>query len=90
VGSNGFTVSLSDPFDPGSKDTFEYRFDCGSGTYEDWASSSSAHCSADNGPATLDVRAQIRDDDDGVSKQYTGSVEVKEICSFPIPDTTPI
>jgi hypothetical protein len=82
--SDGFRVSLSNPSDPGSGDMpFEYHFDCGSGDYGDWSSSSSAHCSVD-GPATLDVAAQIRDDDGGVSKKYTGSVQVRKICTLPI------
>jgi len=79
--ADGFRVSLRKPVDPGSKDKpFTYHFDCGSGTYGDWSPYSSAQCSVD-GPATLDVKAQIRDDDGGLSQEYTGSVRVKKICA---------
>ncbi len=85
-GPDGFDLSIGDPSDPGSRDTFEYRFDCGSGTYGDWSSSSSAHCSTDGSPATLDVRAQSRDDDGGIGKEYTASVPVSKACNCPISD----
>lgn len=85
AGSGGFNLSLIEPSDPGTKDTFEYRFDCGSGAYKNWGASNSVHCSADI-PTTLVTRAQIRDDG-GVSDEYTKTLEVKKIYSCPFSST---
>jgi len=86
AGSGRFNLSLIEPSDPGTKDTFEYHFDCGSGTYWDWGASNSAHCSAD-GPGTLVTKAQIRDDDGGVSDEYTKTLQVEKVYSCPFSST---
>jgi hypothetical protein len=84
-GSGRFNLSLIEPSDPGSKDTLEYRFDCGNGNYGDWGSSNSTYCSVSGDSVTLVVKAQIRDDDGGVSEEYTKSVQVKQPSTPPIP-----
>jgi hypothetical protein len=75
-----FNLSLSDVTDAGSADTHEYRFDCGSGTFGDWGAAASTQCSAGDGLNTLTVRGQVRDDDDGLSAEYSGSVTVNNLA----------
>jgi hypothetical protein len=64
--------------DAGSADTHEYRFDCGSG-YGQWGSASSTSCAAGDGPGSLTVNGEVRDDDGGIS-EYTGSVSVNNVA----------
>ena len=68
-----FTLSLTNPSDPSTADTFTYAFDCGSG-YGAFGSSSTAAC-ATSSVGTRSVGGKIRDDDGGVS-EYRATVEV--------------
>ena len=77
-----FQISLTSPVDPSTADVaagFNYRFDCGSGTFGSYSSSSTANCTPnDNG--TLTVRGQIRDKDMGESPIYTATVTVNNVA----------
>ncbi len=73
-----FNVSLGNVQDPGSADTFEYRFDCGSG-YGPWGSASSASCAAGDGPGSLGVKGEVKDNDGGTN-EYTASVTVDNVA----------
>jgi hypothetical protein len=76
---DSFNLSLSNPVDPGSADTFVYAFDCGDGSgYGAFGSSNSTSCST-NDDGTRTVNAKIRDDDDGVT-EYTASVSVQNVA----------
>jgi hypothetical protein len=76
-GSN-IALSLTDVVDPGS-DAHEYRFKCGADDWGDWGSSASASCAtSDNG--TVVVQGQVRDDDDGLSEEYSASVTVNNVA----------
>jgi hypothetical protein len=78
-GSN-FTLSLDDVQDPGSADTHQYNFDCGDGSgFGGWDNASSVQCSAGDGPNTLTVKGQVRDDDEGLSAEYSHSVTVNNL-----------
>jgi uncharacterized protein YfcZ (UPF0381/DUF406 family) len=88
-GSN-IELSLSDVNDPGSADTHEFRFSCdGGSTWTDWGASASHSCStSDNG--TRSVRGQVRDDDGGMSEEYSASVTVNNVAptaTFNAPDS---
>lgn len=69
---DAFTLSLDSVVDPGA-DTFEYRFDCGSG-YGAWGTGASASCPTST-IGTRAVKGEVRDDDGG-STEYTSSVAV--------------
>ena len=73
-------LSLTDVVDPGSADTFEYRFSCDGGTtWTAWSSTSTHACSTnDNG--TRSVKGQVRDDDGGESAEYSASVTVNNVA----------
>ncbi len=73
-----FNVSLGNVQDASSADTHEYRFDCGSG-YGAWGSATSASCDAVDGPGSLSVKGEVRDDDGGVS-EYTSNVTVNNLA----------
>jgi Endonuclease/Exonuclease/phosphatase family len=70
-------LALTGPSDPSAADTaagFTYAFDCGTGSFGAFSSTSTASCpTADTG--TRSVRGQIRDKDGGVTT-YTASVDV--------------
>jgi predicted extracellular nuclease len=71
--SSSFTISLSDPVDPASADTFTYAFDCGDG-FGAYGTTASKTCVA-NTPGTQHVAARIKDDDGGVTT-YDATVTV--------------
>jgi hypothetical protein len=75
---SSFNVSLGNVQDAGSADTHEYRFDCGSG-YGQWGSASSTSCAAGDGPGSLNVNGEVRDDDGG-SNEYSASVTVDNVA----------
>jgi hypothetical protein len=75
---SSFNVSLGNVQDAGSADTHEYRFDCGSG-YGQWGSASSTSCAAGDGPGSLTVNGEVRDDDGG-SNEYSASVTVDNVA----------
>ena len=77
-GSN-FQLSLTDVVDPGSADTHQFRFDCGSG-FGQWGAASSVQCPAGNGPNTLTVKGQVKDNNGGLSAEYSGSVSVSNLA----------
>ena len=81
-------LSLSAVSDPGSADTFEYRFSCDDGTtWTEWATSNSSTCSTtDNG--TVLVKGQVRDDDGG-SNEYSDSVTVNNVAPTATLTTAP-
>ena len=68
-----FTLSLTNPIDPDTGDTFTYAFDCGDG-YGAFGASSTASCTADE-VGTLSVGGKIRDSDGAVT-EYRGDVDV--------------
>ncbi len=72
-------LSLTDATDPaGPNDTLEYRFDCGNG-FGDWGASNTRSCPTnDNGNVT--VRAQVRDEDGGLSDIYQKVVTVNNVA----------
>jgi hypothetical protein len=86
-----FDLKLSNPQDASSADEaagFTYAFDCdladAAPDYQGgFTSSSSVNCPADDGPATLNVGAKIKDKDDGV-REYplsgTASVTIKNVA----------
>jgi hypothetical protein len=72
------TVTDSSPLD-----TFEYRFDCdNNGSFEiSWQTSASAQCTFDDDTGSpFTVRAQARDDDDGLSNVGTTTVTVNNVA----------
>jgi hypothetical protein len=73
-------LSLTGVVDPGSADTHAYRFSCdGGATWTDWGSSNSHTCPTnDNGSKA--VKGQVRDDDGGVSDEYSASVTVDNVA----------
>ncbi|HEX3255750.1 MAG TPA: Ig-like domain-containing protein [Gaiellaceae bacterium] len=77
---SSFTISLTAPHDLSSADTtagFQYKFDCGNGTFGAYGAGSSASCpSSDDG--TLTVRGRIKDKDGGYTN-YTASVQVNNV-----------
>jgi hypothetical protein len=77
------SLSLRGPSDPGREDTFTYAFDCGGSSYGAFRQSNSANCPT-NDKGTRSVKAQIMDDDGGVSEEYTKSVRVKKVSSHSI------
>jgi hypothetical protein len=87
-----FSLSLSNPNDPGSNDTFTYQFDCGDGSgYAAATTTANETCGTnDNGPRS--VKLKILDDDGGFT-EYTGTVTVVNvppvITSFTCP-TDPV
>jgi hypothetical protein len=72
-------ISLSDVVDPGTADTFTYRFSCDGGTtWTAYGASTSHSCpTTDNGSKT--VKGQVRDDDNGESPEYSQAVTVKNV-----------
>jgi hypothetical protein len=74
-----FDLSLTGAHDPSAADSvagFLYAFDCGYG-YGAWSASSSASCQTyDNG--VLDVKAKIKDKDDGET-EYGATVTVNNL-----------
>ena len=79
---SSFNLSLTAVTDPSGPDTtagFQYKFDCGAG-YGAYGASSSTSCStATDGPATLAVKATVKDKDGG-EREYTGSVTVNNVA----------
>ena len=79
-GSN-IALSLSSPTDPSSADTasgFQYAFDCGSGSFSLFGTTSTFVCpTTDNGNRT--VRGQIRDKDLDI-RTYSASVAVNNVA----------
>jgi hypothetical protein len=75
---DAFTLALTNPQDVSADMAgLQYRFDCGVG-YGAWGASSSRSCPAtDNG--MINVAAQIRDADGGVSP-YSGTVQVMNLA----------
>lgn len=72
-------LSLGGVQDPGTADTHEYRFDCGSGTFGDWGNSSTSSCpTTDDGQLT--VKGQVRDDDGGLSPVYEETITVNNVA----------
>jgi len=72
-------ISLSNVVDPGTADTFEYRFKCGDGLWSAYGVSSSHACPTDdNGVVT--VKGQVRDDDGGESDVYSADVTVNNVA----------
>ena len=72
VEGSAIALSLGSPSDPSSSDFnagFEYRFDCGDG-FGAWSSSNTASCPTTDNPG-FNVRAEIKDKDNGVSS-YEG------------------
>ena len=76
---SGIAISLSEVEDPGTSDTFQYRFSCDGTTWTNYGSSSSHSCpTSDNGTKT--VKGQVRDDDGGESAEYSATVTVKNVA----------
>ena len=74
------TLSLAGAADVSSNDLggLQYAFDCGSG-YGAFSSTNSAICpTTDNGTRT--VRGKIKDDDTGVSTDYSASVTINNVA----------
>jgi uncharacterized repeat protein (TIGR02543 family) len=74
-------ISLTGPTDPSSVDTaagFQYAFDFGGG-YSPFGSTNSASATAIDGPATVTVKAKIKDKDGGV-REYTATVTVNNVA----------
>jgi hypothetical protein len=73
------SISLTSVVDPGTADTFEYRFKCGDGLWSAYGASSSHACPTDdNGVVT--VKGQVRDDDGGESAVYSADVSVNNVA----------
>ena len=75
---SSFTVSLTGPSDPSLADTsagFTYSFDCGTGVFSPYGSSSSTACVAPVTPGPVSVHGRIQDKDGGVST-YSATVQV--------------
>jgi hypothetical protein len=72
-------ISLSGVVDPGTADTFTYRFSCDGGTiWTDYGDSNSHSCpTTDNGSKT--VKGQVKDDDGGASSEYSKAVTVNNV-----------
>jgi hypothetical protein len=81
-------ISLSNVVDPGTADTFTYRFSCDGGTtWTAYGASSSYSCpTVDNGSKT--VKGQVKDDDGGASSEYSQAVTVNNVS--PTVDTLTI
>ena len=74
------TLSLAGAADVSSNDfgALQYAFDCGSG-YGAFSTTNSAICSTtDNGTRT--VRGKVKDDDTGVSTDYSASVTINNVA----------
>ncbi|MFL5714194.1 MAG: hypothetical protein ACJ769_06000, partial [Chloroflexota bacterium] len=77
-GSN-INLSLTAVVDPGSADTFEYRFSCDGTTWTAWSSSNTYACPTnDNG--TRSVKGQVKDDDGGASPEYLATVTINNVA----------
>ena len=76
---SSFTLSLTNPSDPGPDAPYQYAFDCGDGSgYGSFSSSNTVNCpTSDNGARA--VKGKIRDKDGGVS-EYAGSVTVSNVA----------
>jgi VCBS repeat-containing protein len=76
---SAINVSLANVVDPGAADTHEYRFSCDDGaTWTDWDPTASHACpTTDNG--TRSVKGQLRDDDGGMSGEYSAPVTVNNV-----------
>jgi hypothetical protein len=95
---DAFTLSLTGGTDPSSNDagSLHYAFDCGGGfsaaNYATASATNSISCNtADDGPATLDVKGKVFDKDGGSSIVYTGTVSVlnvKPTATFAATPTT--
>jgi parallel beta-helix repeat protein len=78
------SVSLTAPNDPSTADTtagFEYAFDCGAGLGA-FSTTSTATCTATAFGTDLEVAAQIRDKDGGVTN-YAATVGIVELILAP-------
>jgi uncharacterized protein len=69
-----FTLSLTNPSDPDTGDTFMYAFDCGNG-YGAFGSSSSISCDTPTDVDALSVGGKIRDSE-GATTEYRATVDV--------------
>jgi predicted extracellular nuclease len=69
-----FTLSLTNPSDPDTGDTFTYAFDCGNG-YGAFGSSSSISCDTPTDVDALSVGGKIRDSE-GATTEYRATVDV--------------
>ena len=73
-------LSLTDVVDPGLDDTHEYRFSCDGGTTWTLWSSNSTHACSTNDNGLRSVKGQVRDNNGGMSPEYSASVTVTNVA----------